>query len=167
MAKELNLTGFCRKCGKNLSLVGRAHNCHPLKVMPGSAESGFVHVTSNGTVEAVDVVYDTRDVDAALKKRGRPRKTPEGFDKAEWQREYMRKRRAKKAEGIVDMATDSVPTDVPEERQGGKDPAAVSLGRRGGLKGGRARANALSPSERKAIAKKAAQARWKVGASQC
>ena len=41
-----------------------------------------------------------------------------------------------------------------------KDPAAVALGRRGGLKGGNARADALSPRERKQIAKKAAQARW-------
>ena len=43
----------------------------------------------------------------------------------------------------------------------GKDPAAVSLGRRGGLKGGKARAAALSPKERKDIARRAAQARWK------
>jgi len=41
-----------------------------------------------------------------------------------------------------------------------KDPAAVALGRKGGLKGGRARAAALSPAKRKAIAKKAAKARW-------
>lgn len=41
-----------------------------------------------------------------------------------------------------------------------KDPAAVSLGRRGGLKGGRARAEALSPERRKEIARKAAAARW-------
>ena len=42
-----------------------------------------------------------------------------------------------------------------------KDPAAVALGRKGGLKGGRARADALSPKKRKEIAKKAAVARWK------
>ena len=41
-----------------------------------------------------------------------------------------------------------------------KDPAAVALGRRGGLKGGKARAAKLSPGERTAIAKKAAVARW-------
>ena len=46
---------------------------------------------------------------------------------------------------------------------GDKNPAAVALGRMGGLKGGRARANALSPKERSAIAKKAAQARWSNG----
>jgi len=40
---------------------------------------------------------------------------------------------------------------------GGKDAAAVSLGR----KGGKARAEALSKKERAEIAKKAAAARWK------
>jgi hypothetical protein len=43
----------------------------------------------------------------------------------------------------------------------GKNPAAVALGKLGGAKGGRARAEALSPAKRKAIAKKAAAARWK------
>ena len=43
----------------------------------------------------------------------------------------------------------------------GKDPLAVMLGQRGGLKGGKARKKALSPERRKEIAKKAAQARWK------
>ena len=42
-----------------------------------------------------------------------------------------------------------------------KNPAAVALGRLGGLKGGKARAMALSAKKRTAIAKKAAIARWK------
>ena len=41
-----------------------------------------------------------------------------------------------------------------------KNPAAVALGRIGGLKGGKARAEALSPAQRSKIAKKAAAARW-------
>ena len=41
-----------------------------------------------------------------------------------------------------------------------KNPAAVALGRLGGLKGGKARANNLTPEQRKEIAKKAAQTRW-------
>ncbi len=41
-----------------------------------------------------------------------------------------------------------------------KNPAAVALGRMGGLKGGKARAASLSKAERKAIAQKAAKARW-------
>ncbi|MBA2589541.1 MAG: hypothetical protein H0U98_13075 [Alphaproteobacteria bacterium] len=49
---------------------------------------------------------------------------------------------------------------APAAADTGKDPAAVALGRKGGLKGGAARAKALSPAKRKAIAKKAAQKRW-------
>jgi hypothetical protein len=49
---------------------------------------------------------------------------------------------------------------VPEPDATGKNPAAVSLGRLGGLKGGKARAKSLSKSKRVAIAQKAAKARW-------
>lgn len=41
-----------------------------------------------------------------------------------------------------------------------KDPAAVLLGRRGGLKGGHARAKSLTAEQRKKAAQKAAEARW-------
>lgn len=61
------------------------------------------------------------------------------------------------AKAIVDQVTGN----VEPEPDDGKNPAAVALGRLGGKKGGPARANALSKSERSAIAKKAAQARWK------
>jgi hypothetical protein len=49
-------------------------------------------------------------------------------------------------------------TKLAEESK--KNPAAVALGRLGGLKGGKARAESLTASKRKAIAKKAASARW-------
>lgn len=42
-----------------------------------------------------------------------------------------------------------------------KDPAAVTLGRKGGQKGGRVRAARLTPEQRQRVAKIAAQARWK------
>jgi hypothetical protein len=58
---------------------------------------------------------------------------------------------------LVELATDP---DAEPDPDDGKDPAAVSLGRRGGLKGGAARAAKLSPEQRSEIAKKAAQARW-------
>jgi hypothetical protein len=58
---------------------------------------------------------------------------------------------------IVQQATGQIPKVDPDA---GKNPAAVSLGRLGGLKGGAARAKALSPTKRKQIAKKAAAARW-------
>jgi hypothetical protein len=47
----------------------------------------------------------------------------------------------------------------PEARK--KNPAAVALGRLGASKGGKARAAKLSAARRKAIAKKAANERWK------
>ena len=49
-------------------------------------------------------------------------------------------------------------TDPPEIKR--KNPAAVALGRLGGLKGGAARAAALSPKKRSQIAAKAAKSRW-------
>jgi hypothetical protein len=62
---------------------------------------------------------------------------------------------------IVDIATGQV-EDKPDQRaeDANKDPAAVSLGRRGGLKGGNARAAKLSPEQRSEIAKRAAAKRW-------
>jgi hypothetical protein len=50
---------------------------------------------------------------------------------------------------------------APLTRQDTKNPAAVALGRLGGLKGGKARADKLSVKRRKAIAKAAAEARWR------
>jgi hypothetical protein len=61
------------------------------------------------------------------------------------------------ARQIVDEATGE---HTPEPVSDGKDPAAVELGRKGGLKGGKARAAKLSPERRREIAKKAAEARW-------
>ena len=45
----------------------------------------------------------------------------------------------------------------------GKDPLAAELGRRGGRKGGRARALSLTPEQRREIAQRAAAARWQRG----
>ena len=49
---------------------------------------------------------------------------------------------------------------APEKPDDGKDPAAVALGRRGGLKGGKARWEGVSKKKRSQIARKAARARW-------
>ena len=48
----------------------------------------------------------------------------------------------------------------PKPRKPRKNPHAVALGRKGGLKGGVARAANLSPEQRRQIAQAAAQARW-------
>ncbi len=61
------------------------------------------------------------------------------------------------AAALVDAATNE---DVPEPVDDGKDPAAVALGRKGGKKGGPARAAALTPERRREIAQNAVAARW-------
>jgi hypothetical protein len=61
------------------------------------------------------------------------------------------------AKFITDLATGE--TELPKTDDG-KDPAAVALGRKGGLKGGKARAEKLSAKRRADIAKKAAAKRW-------
>ena len=63
------------------------------------------------------------------------------------------------AKSILDIATGETEPDSPKDD--GKNPAAVALGKLGGLKGGKARANSLSPERRAEIARKAAQKRWK------
>jgi hypothetical protein len=69
-----------------------------------------------------------------------------------------------RGKAIVDFLTDSdeiLPEDKPiQAPKPEKDPAAVSLGRRGGLKGGNARAASLTAEQRSEIAKKAAMKRW-------
>ena len=57
---------------------------------------------------------------------------------------------------IVQQATDETPPEPIDE----KKKAAQDAGRRGGLKGGTARAATLTPEQRSEIAKKAAAKRW-------
>jgi hypothetical protein len=66
---------------------------------------------------------------------------------------------AEMAFGIVQAVSgETPPAPAPTD---GKDPAAVALGRKGGLKGGKARAKAMTKAQRVASAKKAAAARWR------
>jgi hypothetical protein len=62
------------------------------------------------------------------------------------------------AASIVSDATDDAP--ATDEGEATKDPAAVALGRRGGLKGGKARAAKMSAEARAEAARRAARARW-------
>jgi hypothetical protein len=55
------------------------------------------------------------------------------------------------------------PQDEPEPDKPAKDPAAVALGRKGGLKGGPARAAKLGKKKLSEAGKKAAAARWNKG----
>lgn len=77
------------------------------------------------------------------KRSGKPRKPPKDPILA--------------ARSILQQLTGEIPKLRPEPP---KDPAAVALGRRGGLKGGPARKAALTPEQRKESARKAAEARW-------
>lgn len=60
---------------------------------------------------------------------------------------------------VFQKAIGEIPKEEPIDPN--KNPAAVTLGRLGGLKGGKARADVLTQEQRKAIAKKAAASRWK------
>jgi len=70
----------------------------------------------------------------------------------------MQKRSSKK--GVNQIAAEMVRATAGLDLNG-KNPAAVALGRRGGLKGGKARAKALSGERRAEIARVAAMTRWK------
>lgn len=60
------------------------------------------------------------------------------------------------AKHLVDLTTGTV-----QEPEKPKESAAAELGRRGGLKGGKARASRMTAKERSAAARRAAEARWK------
>ncbi|MGH9107948.1 MAG: hypothetical protein ACRDY3_00515 [Acidimicrobiales bacterium] len=63
-----------------------------------------------------------------------------------------------RAAAIVAQSTD--PDDQGDDPYEGKNPAAVELGRLGGQKGGKARAEKLTAEERSEAARTAARARW-------
>jgi hypothetical protein len=73
-----------------------------------------------------------------------PRKRPRDFSQA--------------AKLVVDIATGEVEDRPPTPEEQGKDPAAASLGKKGGM----ARAKSISAEKRAEIARKAAVSRWKV-----
>lgn len=62
-----------------------------------------------------------------------------------------------RAKAVVELATGQ---RTPNPEPPAKDPAAVALGRRGGLVGGKARAAKMTPEQRSASARRAAIARW-------
>lgn len=61
------------------------------------------------------------------------------------------------AKSIIDIATGEKPDRDPTPEEQGKDPAAVALGK----KGGKARADVMTPERRAEIARRAAEGRWK------
>jgi len=64
----------------------------------------------------------------------------------------------------MERAAEIVRLSVEEPKEDERSPVQqylAEIGRKGGLKGGKARARSLSARKRKAIAKKAAESRWK------
>jgi hypothetical protein len=72
----------------------------------------------------------------------------------------MRRERTKDVNQIAHSMVQAIADGSSLKTIDGKDPLAVALGRRGGLKGGPARAAKMSAKARSESAKKAAQARW-------
>ncbi len=71
-----------------------------------------------------------------------------------------RKKRPRDPIQLAKLVGDIATGQVEDREDDGKDPAAVALGRKGGLKGGRARLKKLSVEERTELARKAANIRW-------
>lgn len=72
----------------------------------------------------------------------------------------MVEKKKKKQPTDINILASQIVTEATKEPIKEKNPAAVALGRLGGLKGGKARAEKLSAKKRKTIAQKAAKARW-------
>lgn len=76
----------------------------------------------------------------------------------------MADKKRKKKEHDFSVTAFRVVQEATAEIESGEKPVkefdAKALGRKGGLKGGRARAEKLTPEQRSEIAKKAAEARW-------
>jgi hypothetical protein len=72
----------------------------------------------------------------------------------------MPKRSSSKQGDTNQLAASIVAQATGQAKPKKKNPAAVALGRRGGLKGGKARAASLTPEQRSEIARKAAAKRW-------
>lgn len=67
----------------------------------------------------------------------------------------------KDTQQLARSVLDAIAPDAEQKpEQPVKNPAAVALGRLGGMKGGKARAESLTAKKRSEIAKKAAAARW-------
>lgn len=72
----------------------------------------------------------------------------------------MPKTRPRDFNELAKLVVDEAVGDATLPAESDKDPAAVELGRRGGLKGGKARAASMTAEERSEAARRAARARW-------
>ena len=72
-----------------------------------------------------------------------------------------RSNKSKDVAQIANAMMEAIAAGEVPKTEDGKDPLAVALGRRGGLKGGPARIAMLNAKERSELARKAARARWR------
>ena len=72
----------------------------------------------------------------------------------------IRKKRPRDSIALAKLIGDIATGQVIDQVDDGKNPSAVARGQKGGLIGGVARANKLTPAKRKRIAKKAIKVRW-------
>jgi hypothetical protein len=71
-----------------------------------------------------------------------------------------RKKRPRDPVALAKLIGDIATGQTPDSTEDRRNPAAVARGTLGGKKGGPARSAALSPEQRRAIAKRAVTARW-------
>jgi hypothetical protein len=71
-----------------------------------------------------------------------------------------RKKRPRDPLALAKLIGDIATGQIEDREQNDRNPAAVELGRAGGKKGGRARAERLTPERRRQIAQAAAKKRW-------
>jgi hypothetical protein len=84
--------------------------------------------------------------------------------RASWYGLGMPERSRKRPTDVNELAKRLVDEAIGDKEKtdpdAGKDPAAVALGRKGGLKGGKARAASMTPEQRSEAARHAARQRW-------
>ena len=71
-----------------------------------------------------------------------------------------RKKRPRDSIQLAKLIGDIATGQAEDKERDDRNPAAVELGRLGGKRGGKARAEKLTPEQRHAIAQKAARKRW-------
>ena len=85
--------------------------------------------------------------------------TPKHKSMGRWDKEFGPRKPPPEANQLGKMLADIVAGEI-DDPDNGKEAAAVERGRPGKVKGGKARAAKMSPSERKSSALKAIKARW-------
>ncbi len=71
-----------------------------------------------------------------------------------------RKKRPRDPIALAKLIGDIATGQVEDSESDNRNPAAVALGKLGGAKGGKARADSLSKERKSEIAKRAARKRW-------